>query len=62
MCESDNDNIRCYFHDWLCSLTSADIVWFLKDTLNILVLMVAVLWIYAVTLVKFIMDYEDLSQ
>ena len=43
MCESDNDNIRCYFHDWLCSLTSADIVWFLKDTLNILVLMVAVL-------------------
>ena len=46
----------CYFHDKLCSLSSANIVWYLEDTLNILVTMVAGLWVYATTIVKFIMD------
>jgi len=54
--ESDDGDIRLYFRDKLLPLASADTVWPLEDTLDILVLMVAGLWIYATTLVRFIMD------
>ena len=54
--ESDDRDIGLYFRDKLRPLASADTVWPLEDTLDILVLMVAGLWIYATTLVRFIMD------
>ena len=58
--ESDDGDIRLYFRDKLRPLTSTDTVWLSEDTLDILVSMVAGLWIYAATLVRFIMDQEDL--
>ena len=60
--ESDDGDIRLYFHDKFCPLASDDTVWPSEDTLDILVAMVAGLWIYAATLVRFIMDHEDLPR
>ena len=60
MSESDDGDIRLYFRDKLRALASVDTVWPSEDTLDILVAMVAGLWIYAATLVRFIMDHEDL--
>ena len=54
--ESDDGNIRLYFHDKFHPLVFNDTVWPLEDTLDILVAMIAGLWIYAATLVRFIMD------
>ena len=54
--ESDDGDIRLYFHDKFHPLVSNDTVWPLEDTLDIFVVMVAGLWIYAATLVRFIMD------
>jgi len=54
--ESDNGNIGLYFCNKFHSLVSNNTMWPLKDILDILVAMVAVLWIYATTLVRFIMD------
>jgi len=59
--ESDDGDIRLYFRDKLRPLTSTDTVWPSEDTLDILVVMVAGLWIYAATLVRFIMDPDALS-
>ena len=56
MLESDDGDIRLYFHDKFHPLVSNDTVWPLEDTLDILVMMVAGLWIYVATLVRFIMD------
>ena len=39
--ESDDSNIRLYFHDKFCPLASTDIVWPLEDTFDILVVMAA---------------------
>ena len=54
--ESDDGDIRLYFHDKFHPLASNNTVWPLEDTLDILVMMVAGLWIYVATLVRFIMD------
>ena len=59
--ESDDGDIKRYFRDKLRPLASTDTVWPLEDTLDILVLMVAGLWIYAATLVRFIMDQHAVS-
>ena len=59
--ESNDGDIKHYFCDKLCLLTFADTVWHLEDILNILVVMAAGLWIYATTLIRFIIDHEDLS-
>jgi len=60
--ESNDGSIRHYFHDKLLPLASADTVWPSEDTLDILVAVAAGLWIYAATLVRFIMDQEDLPR
>ena len=62
MSESNDGNIRCYFHDKLYPLVYVNTVWPLEDTLDILILMVAELWIYTTTLVKFIMDPKLFSE
>ena len=54
--EGNDSNIRCYFCDKLHSLAYVNTIWPLENTLDILVLMVAGLWIYTAILVKFIMD------
>jgi len=59
--ESNDDDIKRYFRDKLRPLASPDTVWPLEDTLDILVSMAAGLWIYAATLVRFIMDQDALS-
>ena len=59
--ESSDDDIKRYFRDKLRPLASADIVWPSEDTLDILVSMAAGLWIYAATLVRFIMDEHAVS-
>ena len=59
--ESDDDDIRRYFRDKLCPLVSTNASWPSDGTLNILVAMVVGLWIYATTLVRFIMDPDALS-
>jgi len=59
--ESNDSDIRHYFHDKLHPLASADVMWPSEDTLNILMAMTAGLWIYATTLVRFIMDPDVLS-
>jgi len=59
--ESDDGDIRYYFRDKLHPLASAGIVWPSEDTLDVLVAMVAGLWIYAATLVKFIMNRHAIS-
>ena len=41
MSESDNNNIKLYFHDKFCPLASGNTVWLSEDTLDIFVLMVA---------------------
>ena len=56
MSESDNSNIRLYFHDKFHPFASNDTVWSLEDTLDILIAIVAGLWIYVTTLVRFIID------
>ena len=61
MSESDDGDIRLYFRDKLRPLTSIDTVWPSEDTLDILVAMVAGLWIYAATIVRFIMDQHAVS-
>ena len=43
--ESDNSNIKLYFHDKFHPLASNDTVWPLEDILNIFVVIVAGLWI-----------------
>ena len=60
--ESNDGDIRRYFRDKLRPLASANTVWPSEDTLDILVAMAAGLWIYAATLVRFIMDHEDLPR
>ena len=60
--ESDDGDIRLYFRDKFRPLASDDTVWPSEDTLDILVAMAAGLWIYAATLVRFIMDHEDLPR
>ena len=62
MSESNDGDIRRYFRDKLHPLASNDTVWSLEDTLDILVSMAAGLWIYAATLVRFIMDQGDLPR
>jgi len=59
---SDDSDIRLYFRDKLLPLASADTVWPSEDTLDILVSIAAGLWIYAATLVRFIMDHKDLPR
>jgi len=61
MSESDDGNIKCYFCDKLYFFASANIVWPLEDILNILMAMAVGLWIYAATLVRFIMDQHAVS-
>ena len=56
MLESDDGNIRCYFYDKLHPLASTNTMWPSKDIFDILVAIVAELWIYTITLVKFIID------
>ena len=60
--ESDDGDIKRYFHDKFCPLAFDDTVWSSEGTLDILVSMAAELWIYAVTLVRFIMDHEYLRR
>jgi len=60
--ESDDGDIKRYFHDKFCPLAFDDTVWSSEGTLDILVSMAAELWIYAVTLVRFIMDHEYLPR
>jgi len=60
--ESDDSDIKRYFCDKLLPLASTDTVWPSEDTLDILVVMAAGLWIYAATLVRFILDHEDLPR
>jgi len=62
MSESDDGDIRLYFHDKFCPLASDDTVWPSEDTLDILVSIAAGLWIYAATLVRFIIDQESLPR
>jgi len=54
--ESNDGNIMCYFCDKLHLLSSANTMWPSKDTLNILVAIAAGLWVYAATIVRFIID------
>jgi len=61
MSESDDSNIKRYFCDKLHYFAFTDIVWPLEDILNILMAMAARLWIYATTLVRFIMDQHAVS-
>jgi len=61
MSVSDDGNIRLYFCDKLHPLASTNTVWPLENTLDILVSMAAGLWIYAATLVRFIMDQHAVS-
>ena len=56
MSGSNDGDIKRYFRDKLRLRASAGTAWPLDDTLDILVSMVAGLWIYAATLVRFIMD------
>ena len=56
MSESNDDNIRRYFCNKLRPPAYVNTVWLLEDTLHLLVSMAAGLWIYAATLVRFIMD------
>jgi len=58
---NDDGDIRRYFRDKLHLRASAGTVWPLEDTLDILVSMVAGFWIYAATLVRFIMDQDALG-
>jgi len=60
--ESDDGDIKRYFRDKLLPLASTDTLWPSEDTLDILVSMAAGLWIYAATLIRFIMDHEDLPR
>jgi len=60
--ESDDGDIRLYFRDKLRALASVDTVWPSEDTLDILVAMAAGLWIYAATLVRFMIDQGDLPR
>jgi len=53
---NDDGDIRRYFRDKLRLRASAGTAWPSDDTLDILVSMVAGLWMYAATLVRFIMD------
>jgi len=59
---SDDGDIRRYFCDKLRPLAYVNTVWPSEDTFDILVSMAAGLWIYAATLVRFIMDHEDLPR
>ena len=59
--ESNDGDIRHYFRDKLRPLASTNASWPSEGTLNILVVMVAGLCIYAATLVRFIMDPDALS-
>jgi len=59
--ESDDSNIKRYFRDKLRYFAFTDIVWPSEDILNILMAMAARLWIYAATLVRFIMDQHAVS-
>ena len=56
MLESDDGNIRCYFCDKLHPLASTNTMWPSENIFDILVAIVAELWIYTITLVKFIID------
>ena len=56
MLESNDGNIMRYFHDKLHLLSSANTMWLSEDTLNILVAIAAGLWVYAATIVRFIID------
>ena len=56
MSESNDGDIKHYFCDKLHPLAYVNTMWPSEDTLDILASMVAGLWIYAATLVKFIMD------
>ena len=56
MLESNDGNIMHYFHDKLHLLSSANTMWLSEDTLNILVAIAAGLWVYAATIVRFIID------
>ena len=51
MSESDNSNIRLYFHDKFHSLAYVNTMWPSEDTLDILVAITVGLWIYTTTLV-----------
>jgi len=61
MSGSNDSDIRHYFHNKLRLHASAGTVWPSDDTLDILTAMVAGLWIYAATLVRFIMDQHAVS-
>jgi len=54
--ESNDGNIMHYFHNKLHPLSSANTMWPSEDTLNILVAIAAGLWIYAATIIRFIID------
>jgi len=56
MLESNDGNIMCYFCDKLHLLFSANTIWPLEDTLNILVAIAAELWVYAATIIRFIIN------
>jgi len=56
MSESNDGNIMHYFCDKLHSLFSTNTMWPSEDTLNILVTIAAGLWVYAATIVRFIMN------
>ena len=56
MSESNDGNIMHYFCDKLHPLSSANTMWPLENTLNILVAIAVGLWVYATTIVRFIMD------
>jgi len=56
MSESNDSDIKRYFCDKLHPLAYVNTMWPSEDTLDILASIVAGLWIYAATLVKFIMD------
>ena len=60
--ESDDGDIRLYFCDKFRPLASANTMWPSDDILDILVAMAAGLWIYAATLVRFIIDQGDLPR
>ena len=54
--ESDDSDIKRYFCEKLRPPTYVNTQWPLENTFDILVMMAAGLWIYAATLVRFIMD------
>ena len=56
MSKSNNGDIMYYFHDKLYPLSSPNTMWPLEDTFNILVAIAAGLWVYAATIVRFIID------